>query len=118
MRVLGYKTSDTPVEYFDEIYTQDDKKECFKQADYLVSVLPNTPETKHTVNAESLSWMKRSSIFINVGRGLNVDEEALLNALENKQIAGAVLDVFQTEPLPEDHPFWIMDNVFVTPHIS
>lgn len=118
MKTIGYKTSDTPVEYFDEICTPDMKKACFEQADYVVSVLPNTPETVHTIDAESLSWMKKSSIFINVGRGLNVDEEALLKALESKQIAGAVLDVFQTEPLPADNKLWNLENVFITPHVS
>lgn len=118
MKTIGYKTNIDPVEHFDEVYTIDTKKECFEQADYLVSVLPNTQSTIHTVDEEALSWMKKSSIFINIWRWLNVDEDALVQALESKKIAWAVLDVFQTEPLPEDHPFWKLENVYVTPHVS
>lgn len=118
MKTLGYKTNIEVVEYFDEIYTKENKKECFQQADYLVSVLPNTPKTLHTVDSEALWWMKDTSVLINVWRGHNVDEEALVEALEKKHIAAAVLDVFQTEPLPTDHPFWTLENVFVTSHVS
>ena len=62
------------------------------------------------------SCMKPSAVFLNISRGDTVDENALIAALQNKTIAGAVLDVFHTEPLPKDSPFWTMENVIVTPH--
>ena len=62
--------------------------------------------------------MKSSAFYINIGRGDTQDEEALIRALESKSIAGAALDVFRTEPLPENHPLWHMDNVLITPHVG
>lgn len=118
METIGYNLSGKQVEYFDEICTDADKQSCFERADYLVSVLPNTKETVHCVNSESLWWMKSSAWFINVGRGLNVHEEELIEALKNDIIAGAILDVFQTEPLPKESPLWNIENVFITPHVS
>ena len=62
--------------------------------------------------------MKKSAYLINIGRGEIVDEEALIESLKNKEIAGAVLDVFSVEPLPSDHPIWKIDNCIITPHLS
>jgi len=70
----------------------------------------------HVVNAKIFAAMKPSSFFINLARGGVVDEDALLDALKNKRIAGAALDVFAKEPLPEDSPFWDMENVILTQH--
>ena len=86
--------------------------------DYLVSVLPNTQETRKIVNADLLNALAPRSIFINVGRGSAVDETALLDALNQNKIAGAVLDVFEQEPLPTDHPFWTTKNLIMTFHSS
>jgi phosphoglycerate dehydrogenase-like enzyme len=80
--------------------------------------LPLTAETRGWLSAERLAAMKAGAQLINIGRGDLVDEAALVERLRGRKIAGAVLDVFQTEPLPEDHPFWHMSNVLVTPHIS
>jgi phosphoglycerate dehydrogenase-like enzyme len=86
--------------------------------DYLVSVLPNTQATRKIVNAELLAALPKHSIFINVGRGSAVDESALIQALETESIAGAVLDVFEQEPLPAGHPFWGTKNLLLTFHTS
>ncbi len=86
--------------------------------DYLIVVVPLTPETRGMVGAEVISAMKPSAFLLNLARGPVVDEEALIRALESKAIAGAALDVFDEEPLPQNHPFWKMKNVIVTPHVG
>jgi len=86
--------------------------------DYLVSILPRTENTDELVNAELLNTLPSHAIFINVGRGNAVDEPALVDALNQKQIAAAVLDVTAQEPLPEDHPFWETPNLYLTFHTS
>ncbi|WP_309081670.1 D-2-hydroxyacid dehydrogenase [Zhihengliuella sp.] len=86
-------------------------------ADHLVLIAPLTPDTRSIVDAEVLAAMKPSAHLINVGRGALVDEPALVQALQTHRIAAASLDVFATEPLPEEHPFWTMDNVHVSAHM-
>ena len=86
------------------------------QIDHLVLLTPYSPATHHMINAQVFAAMKPTSYLINVARGGVVDETALLAALREKKIAGAALDVFETEPLPTDHPFWDMHNVIMTTH--
>jgi phosphoglycerate dehydrogenase-like enzyme len=86
--------------------------------DYLVSVLPRTEDTNKIVDANLLNALPPHAIFINVGRGNAVDESALVDALKEGKIAAAVLDVFEKEPLPEDHPFWRTPNLYMTFHTS
>jgi phosphoglycerate dehydrogenase-like enzyme len=86
--------------------------------DYLVSVLPRTNDTNQIVNSALLDAMPAHAIFVNVGRGNAVDEAALVNALNEGKLAAAVLDVFEIEPLPEDHPFWMTPNLYMTFHTS
>lgn len=118
MRTLGTNTDGREVEGIDEIFAAADMKEMLKKSDFVVLTVPLTPSTRHMMDAEMLATMKESAYLINIARGSVVDESALIHALEEKRIAGAVLDVFEEEPLPKDHPFWTMDNVTVTPHIS
>lgn len=118
MKTIGFRTINENVDYFDSIYTQENIKEFCSQADYLISVLPNTDSTKDIINKTTLSFMKKTSVFMNVGRGDNVNEDDLLNALQNKDISFAVLDVFKQEPLPQEHTFWNLENIIITPHIS
>jgi phosphoglycerate dehydrogenase-like enzyme len=117
MNVLGVNRSGRLVEYFDHIYKTDKLAEAMGTADIVVSVLPYTPETDRLIGRQHFEAMPESSLFINIGRGKTVDQEALLNVLKTGKIS-AVLDVFEEEPLPADHPFWAMDNVTVTPHFS
>ena len=88
------------------------------EADIVIAALPATPETDHFFGQKEFALMKRSALFINIARASVVDEAALIDALSQKEIAGACMDVFSKEPLPGDHPFWQMDNVIMTPHIA
>lgn len=88
------------------------------RADILVLLLPDTPATENILNADSLSKLPRGAVIINPGRGTLIDDTALLDALNSGQIHHATLDVFRTEPLPVDHPYWAHPNVTVTPHIA
>jgi phosphoglycerate dehydrogenase-like enzyme len=86
--------------------------------DYLVGLLPGTPETRHLVNASLLSALPARAVFVNVGRGSAVDEEALAEALKAGRLAGAVLDVFEEEPLPPGHFFWSTPNLLISSHTA
>jgi glyoxylate/hydroxypyruvate reductase A len=88
------------------------------EADVLVLLLPNTPHTMKIINRRTLQKCKRGMAIINAGRGTLIDEDALLEFLDSGTISGATLDVFQVEPLPQDHGFWKHSNVLVTPHIA
>ena len=89
-----------------------------QQADFLVLCVPLTPETLHMIAAEQLALMKPSAVIINIARGEVIDQSALMKALREGVIAGAVLDVTDPEPLPMDHDLWETPNVVITPHIS
>ena len=86
--------------------------------DYLVSVLPHTMDTRKSIGEELLNALPSHALLINVGRGSAVDESALIEALNQNKIAGAVLDVFEQEPLPKEHPFWTTPNLLMTFHTS
>lgn len=88
------------------------------EADFVVTTVPHTPETERMWDAARFRRMKRSAYFINIGRGKTASLDDLAAALENGEIAGAGLDVFETEPLPAEHPLWRMENVLITPHIA
>ena len=87
-------------------------------ADYVISVLPSTPQTEHIFNYDLLQRFKPESLLINVGRGDLVNEPDLIRALDDGLLAGAVLDVMSIEPLPGDHPLWLHPQIQLTPHIS
>ncbi len=86
------------------------------ETDILILAAPLTEETRHIMNAERFALMKKGSCFVNIARGALADTAAIISALESGQISGAVLDVFEEEPLPENHPLWDMQNVILTPH--
>ncbi len=83
-----------------------------------ILLLPNTPETHNTINADTLAQMPKGAFLINPGRGPLIDDDALIDALDADHIAHATLDVFRVEPLPTDHPYWAHPKVTVTPHIA
>lgn len=118
MKVYGVNSSGMPKEYFDEMFTLNHVNAVFDQVDFLVSLLPSTEKTVGFYKKTDFEKMKSSLVFINIGRGDVVEEEILIDALNNHQIAHAYLDVFEQEPLSKGHPFWTMDNVSITPHIS
>ena len=88
------------------------------EADFVVTTVPHTPETESMWNAERFAAMKNSAYFINIGRGMTCKLDDLVDALDRGEIAGAGLDVYEIEPLPEEHPLWRMENVILTPHIA
>lgn len=92
--------------------------DMLSQSDFVVIAAPHTPETYKLFNRERIRKMKPSAYLINIGRGVIVDLADLTAALQAKEIAGAGLDVFETEPLPEGHPLWSMENVLITPHCA
>jgi phosphoglycerate dehydrogenase-like enzyme len=92
--------------------------EAAGEADFLINVLPASPQNIGRFDAVVFGAMKPSAYFVNVGRGETVDEAALLAVLREQRIAGAGLDVFRHEPLPPDSPFWDLSNVVITPHIG
>lgn len=112
------RTPSAPNEIFDEVYLTKDLKKAVQGADAVVMSLPGTKETRHILSREIIDSMDEKTIIVNCGRGITIDENALTDALREKRIAGAVLDVFETEPLPKDSPLWDMENVILTPHIS
>lgn len=120
MRVIGTKRHVTgePLPSVDEVFPHDRQNECIHQADYVVATAALTPETRGMVNASTIEAMKPDAALINVGRGGLVDEPALIAALRARRIRAAYLDVFETEPLPPDSPFWSLPNVVVMPHNS
>jgi phosphoglycerate dehydrogenase-like enzyme len=118
MKVSGVNTSGEKAEYFDDMYTMDNLKDSLNEADYIISVLPSTKETRYLLKKEHFLCMKESAVFINIGRGDLFQEEVLIEAMENKELAHAFLDVFEKEPLEDGHPFWKMERVTVTPHLS
>ena len=93
-------------------------KELLAASDYVVLTLPLTPETRHIIGEAEFKAMKPTSYIINIGRGSLIDQEALIRALEAKQIAGAGLDVVTPEPLPKENRLWDFDNVILSPHVS
>ncbi|MBV9302319.1 MAG: D-2-hydroxyacid dehydrogenase [Acidobacteriaceae bacterium] len=102
----------------DRVFAPTRLKEMLSQVDVVLAAAPLTAETRHMIGEPEFNVMKPSAIVMNVGRGPVIDEAALIQALKQKRITGAALDVFEVEPLPEDHPFWDMDNVLLSPHCT
>lgn len=117
-RVTGYSRKGAPVEGFERVCSGDQLAGFLAGLDYLVSVLPDTPRTRHLLDAEAFRQMKNRCLLVNVGRGSVVDEDALVNALKAGELAGAVLDVFQQEPLPDNSALWSAPGLIVTGHIA
>jgi phosphoglycerate dehydrogenase-like enzyme len=118
MNVIGTKRKIQNVENVDQVFKNTEIKDFLSKADYVVVAAPLTPETENMLGEKELEAMKSSTYLINVGRGKIVHEPSLIKALEENWIAGAYLDCLAVEPLPSDHIFWEMDNVFLIPHDS
>jgi D-2-hydroxyacid dehydrogenase (NADP+) len=118
MSVVGITSAPRELPGFDRMLGRERLVEAVRGLDYLLLLTPLTEETRGIIDAAVLAAMKPSSFLINLARGGVVNEPALIEALEQGRIAGAALDVFATEPLPADHPFWDMPNVIITPHLG
>ena len=118
MTVFGIDAVKRKVDFVDYFHGPEDLLRVVPELDYFIIVVPNIPQTRKMITAEVLSSMKPTAFLINLGRGEVVDEEALIRLLETGRIAGAALDTFWAEPLPDDHPFWKMKNVIMTPHVG
>jgi phosphoglycerate dehydrogenase-like enzyme len=118
MRVVGVSQRARKAAEAERVYTTRDIRKAVAGADFVALTVPLTEATRGLIGAAELAAMKPSAWLINIARGPVVDEAALLDALRSRRLGGAVLDVFDAEPLPEAHPLWTFDNVVVTPHIS
>jgi D-2-hydroxyacid dehydrogenase (NADP+) len=118
MKVIGISSGVRSVEGFDHIYDRSRLPEVVPQLDYFLLLTPLSPATRGIIDARILGLMKSDSYLINLARGGVVDEQALAETMQQQRIAGAAIDVFATEPLPEDHIFWTLENVFITCHQS
>ncbi|MGF9646474.1 D-2-hydroxyacid dehydrogenase [Pseudarthrobacter oxydans] len=118
MKVSGTKRTVAPLEGIEQVSDNDGLAALLATADAVVNTLPGTPYTERLFNRDVFSAMKPGTVFVNVGRGTVVDEEALLEALDNGQVSYACLDVFAVEPLPQNSPLWSHPKVLVSPHTS
>lgn len=116
--VIGVDITDDDRKYFDKVELLDNLDEQLKIADIVILTLPLTDSTRGMFDKSKFDLMKKSSIFVNIARGPLVVESDLINSLKSGDISGAVLDVFEEEPLNENSPLWDMDNVILTPHNS
>jgi phosphoglycerate dehydrogenase-like enzyme len=111
------RVSEAP-EYVVEVADPDELDRLLPDADIVVLTVPHTPETEGLFDVRRFALMKPSAVLVNIGRGMTVRLDALVDALESGTIAGAGLDVFEVEPLPKDHPLWDAPNVVLTPHVA
>lgn len=117
--VIGIRrnVTDKP-DYLSALYQLDALDRLLPLADFVALSLPNSPQTQKVMGAKQFAQMKNSAILVNVGRGSAVDTDALVDALREGQIGGAVLDVVHEEPLPSDHPLWDAPHLVLTPHVT
>jgi phosphoglycerate dehydrogenase-like enzyme len=118
MRVIGTKRRPEAMANVAEVLPPERTPEVLAQSDFLLLLLPATPETDNFINAERLAQMKPGAWLLNFGRGHLIKDEDLVAAVKAKKIAGAMLDVFRQEPLPAGHPFWTTEGIIVLPHIG
>ena len=103
---------------YDKVLPVSELDSILPQTDLLAMSLPSTPETKGILSRERITLLPQGAYIVNVGRGSAIDEAALADSLESEHLAGAALDVFQTEPLPADNRLWKTKNILITPHVA
>jgi phosphoglycerate dehydrogenase-like enzyme len=119
MRVIGVDARPAEVPpVVEQLHTPDRLARVLPEADFVVLTVPHTPDTGGMIGRDQLGLMKPSAVLVNVGRGATVRLDDLVDALDKGRIAGAALDVFETEPLPPAHPLWSRANVIITPHVA
>jgi len=116
--VIGFDEQAKKLPYVKREYSGPELEEFLKLADFVVVTMPLTSATRGLLGEKEFAMMKNTAVLINISRGPIVHEKALLRALKQRKIAGAVLDVFKKEPLPADHEYWELDNLVITPHIA
>lgn len=116
--VIGVSRHGNPVDGVDEIFTAAQLDTVLPRADFVFVVTPLTEETRNLLDRRRLALLKPGAGLVNIGRAAVVDYQALVEKLENGTLSGAILDVFDTEPLPADSPLWNVPNLIITPHIS
>jgi len=117
MHVLGVKRTPEAIENVDQVLGPGELDKMIPLLNYLIVALPLTPETYHFLGAKELGLLKEETLLFNIGRGKTIDEKALTQVLKTHKIR-AVLDVFETEPLPPESELWNLGNVIITPHVS
>jgi glyoxylate/hydroxypyruvate reductase A len=118
LHVIGVSRSGARVPAVERVYRPGHLARALAAADFVVVVVPLTAKTRALIDDAAFAAMRPGAWLLNIGRGAVVDEAALLRALQAQRIAGAILDVFPTEPLPADHLLWRLDNVVITPHVA
>ncbi len=118
MRVIGTKRDAAPVPHVERVFPPAQIDAVLAESDYVVLLLPSTAETRGIISARTLARMKPAAYVLNFGRGDLVVDADLVAAVSERRIAGAVLDVYTTEPLPAEHPFWTTDGIVVLPHVG
>lgn len=118
MTVIGTRANPRPTPHCDEVHRSDSLPQLWPRADVIVICTPRLPSTVGLVNRSAFALMKDGAVLINVARGGVVREDALLEALQAGRLRGAAMDVFETEPLPEDNPLWDAPNLLISPHCS
>jgi len=117
-RILGWTRTPRADAKFELHHGEAGLKRVLEGGDIVVSLLPATNATRHLLDAERVGWLPAGASIVNVGRGSVIDDDALLRALDAGRIECAILDVFHTEPLPAEHPFWRHERVWVYPHVG
>jgi glyoxylate/hydroxypyruvate reductase len=118
MRVIGTKREPAPIPYVERVLPPAETERVLAEADYLLLLLPSTAETRGILDKDALARLKPGAWVLNFGRGDLVVDADLVAAARERRIAGAVLDVFRTEPLPEEHTFWTTPRIVVLPHVG
>ena len=118
MRVIGTKRGVAEIQHVEKVVGPERTDEILAESDFVVLLLPATPATENFIDAARLSRMKKTAWLLNFGRGALIHDDDLVTATRAGTIAGAVLDVFRTEPLPADRPFWAEEKIMVLPHIG
>ncbi|MCG9697493.1 D-2-hydroxyacid dehydrogenase [Shewanella sp. Isolate11] len=118
MHVTGINRGAKPTIGFDHVDRLANLPSHIAQADAIATILPSTPETRGILDAQTLSLMKQNAVLFNMGRGDVLDLDALFQQLHTNPEQHAILDVFNQEPLPQEHPIWSLNNVIITPHIA
>ena len=117
-RVVGVDIVKPGADIYDRYFPFEEMTVALEEADVLVLTLPLTKETENLFNGKNLGLLKKGAVVVNISRGKVINQQDLISALQEGNLSGAVLDVFETEPLEENSPLWDMENVIITPHNS